>query len=540
MENFESNQNEHICLTCINPISIFALGQCNHRQICWRCFLRMDHYNNPRTCCVCKSKVNNVIMTRNTTKKFQDYNLETLGYNTHERYYYDDESILEEINEANQYTCPICKLKSRNKFDFKSHLKNFHDKFICDICTDNNQFFNDEIPIYTFSELKQHKKQHPVCSCCFTSFFDNEALQKHCDENHLVCHLCQAESNYQEYFSSYEELEKHFDKEHFICKNPTCRAMRFIVFNTSIELQAHAYEFHQETLPKIDKKKGFKLQLPDQEPEINYRNQRYQRHQRNQNNNNFSNSNPNENLNQNQNQNQNQNENENENEKNSDEENLEKIKKEIESNPYLKTFDEERKQILQKRNKQLVQNLKKKLSQKKFQNFVKKSSEFQKGIIPTFEYFQVIFQILGDKLAKELFNEIVDTLPDHTKQKELRQIYEKKQQELKDFPSLLNDLENQRTKNRKFGDWNFNPMTNTLANRDKEFPALKPEPNTHSKKSNSPKKKNNKNNNKRKNQNQNQSKKKNQNHKDIPKNSYPDIIDDNYRVYKKSDGNQSN
>jgi len=44
----------HECLTCCEPISVYAVGHCNHRTVCALCVLRLRKLYNDRKCCLCK------------------------------------------------------------------------------------------------------------------------------------------------------------------------------------------------------------------------------------------------------------------------------------------------------------------------------------------------------------------------------------------------------------------------------------------------------------------------------------------------------
>lgn len=55
-----ANDSEIICLLCSEDISIYALGECNHKFICHVCTLKMRDKCKDTACPLCKV-LNNII-----------------------------------------------------------------------------------------------------------------------------------------------------------------------------------------------------------------------------------------------------------------------------------------------------------------------------------------------------------------------------------------------------------------------------------------------------------------------------------------------
>lgn len=115
----------------------------------------------------------------------------------------------------------------------KKHLKEKHQKFMCDLCVDNKMCVLSQHKLYTQYELQQHLKEgdydemgniyfyHPTCSFCHNYFYDEMKFVKHMNECHLTCHLCPIEHRFR-FYKGYSNILKHFRSSHFLCEDVGC------------------------------------------------------------------------------------------------------------------------------------------------------------------------------------------------------------------------------------------------------------------------------------------------------------------------------
>ena len=43
-----------LCVLCVEPLEAVALGECNHRDVCWLCTIKLRKFNGDNKCCICK------------------------------------------------------------------------------------------------------------------------------------------------------------------------------------------------------------------------------------------------------------------------------------------------------------------------------------------------------------------------------------------------------------------------------------------------------------------------------------------------------
>lgn len=49
------SDKEH-CILCFNDMKYFALGKCNHKNVCHTCILRLRCIMNDKKCPICKTE----------------------------------------------------------------------------------------------------------------------------------------------------------------------------------------------------------------------------------------------------------------------------------------------------------------------------------------------------------------------------------------------------------------------------------------------------------------------------------------------------
>lgn len=155
----------------------------------------------------------------------------------------------------------------------KKHLKDDHNRYICEVCYDKKTCVLEEQKLYTFRQLDKHLSRgdmdemgniafmHPYCKFCNRHFFDEDEFKMHINIEHMYCSICGKDHRYR-YYQGYQSLEVHFKMSHYICPDPTCLAQKFIAFATPDELQLHRVQVHDKNNKKVDMRQlcGFQFE----------------------------------------------------------------------------------------------------------------------------------------------------------------------------------------------------------------------------------------------------------------------------------------
>lgn len=146
-----------------------------------------------------------------------------------------------------------------------------------DICIRGKKSFAHELSLFTEATLKRHIKSgdpadlsfrgHPKCEFCALHLYSEDELYEHLREKHHACEICKRLGVKDQYYKDYDQLSAHFNHEHYPCRHPTCMELKFVVFNSALDLQLHSAETHSSSLPKNQRRQARTLDL-----EINYAN----------------------------------------------------------------------------------------------------------------------------------------------------------------------------------------------------------------------------------------------------------------------------
>ncbi|GAA6009366.1 hypothetical protein JCM10207_003750 [Rhodosporidiobolus poonsookiae] len=280
-----------VCFICAEPVQYWALGSCSHRT-CHTCSIRLRALYKKRECTFCKTECPTVIFTEDEEKSFEEYTPDLtpfsdakLGILFETRAQLDDTLSLLRFNcpfkpalssaspdaastapdadpSASASTAePPCPQILAGWSDLKRHVRAAHHRTLCDLCCSNKKIFAHEHELFSTApshhpgggggrgrretELDAHlEKQHAMCGFCKRWFYDSDALYKHCREQHEECFICVRQGIRHQYHLNYDRLEQHFKTEHYLCPHPDCLAQKFVVFESEIDLQAHALSEH--------------------------------------------------------------------------------------------------------------------------------------------------------------------------------------------------------------------------------------------------------------------------------------------------------
>ncbi|KAI9199743.1 uncharacterized protein BJ171DRAFT_201996 [Polychytrium aggregatum] len=253
----ESDSEEELCIICADPISWYAVGECNHR-VCHMCSLRLRALYKINSCSYCKSELKDVVFTKDREAPFSSFNLARLPHHDKRTaIYFDSDESYEEAMILLRFNCPDpdCEVACPGGWaELKNHVKHVHKMKMCDLCTRHKKVFTHEHTLFTNATLNRHYSEgdpedrsfrgHPECGFCSLSFYGQDELFEHCKKDHEQCFLCVRAGIRNQYYANYESLENHFHSDHFWCKEPECLEKKFIVFATDIDLLAHEMEAH--------------------------------------------------------------------------------------------------------------------------------------------------------------------------------------------------------------------------------------------------------------------------------------------------------
>ncbi|KAM0787208.1 hypothetical protein ACM66B_006447 [Microbotryomycetes sp. NB124-2] len=240
-----------VCFICAEVAQLWALGECNHRT-CHTCSIRLRALYKKKECTFCKTDLPRVIFTQDAEKVFSDYAPQSLPFSDSKLgISFETRDQLEDSISLLRFNCPepTCEDVRQSWPDLKRHVKAAHHTQICDLCSFNKKIFAHEHTLYNQTDMRQHlNADHPSCDFCRRNFYDSDQLYAHCREKHEECFICIRQGIRHQYHLDYQQLEAHFKSAHFMCPHPECLQQKFVVFESELDLQAHAVETHGASL----------------------------------------------------------------------------------------------------------------------------------------------------------------------------------------------------------------------------------------------------------------------------------------------------
>ncbi|GAA5912473.1 E3 ubiquitin-protein ligase HEL2 [Sporobolomyces salmoneus] len=289
-EDEDGEGGSNTCFICAEPVQYWALGSCNHRT-CHICAIRLRALYKKRECTFCKTECDSVIFSESDSKPFEEYDAEATPFSdTKLGILFETRVQLEDTLSLLRFNCPYrpnslstdsptppsssestpsssgndpCPQILTGWSDLKRHVRSSHHSTLCDLCCSNKKIFAHEHELFLIpatsipgrngnnnkggreSELDVHlEKQHAMCGFCKRWFYDSDQLYKHCREMHEECFVCMRLGVRHQYHLNYDRLEQHFKDAHYLCPHPECLAQKFVVFESELDLQAHALSEH--------------------------------------------------------------------------------------------------------------------------------------------------------------------------------------------------------------------------------------------------------------------------------------------------------
>ncbi|GAA5970452.1 hypothetical protein JCM11641_001714 [Rhodosporidiobolus odoratus] len=270
-------ENDAICFICAEPVQYWALGQCSHRT-CHSCSIRLRALYKKKECTFCKTECASVIFTEDEEKPFEEYTAEQTPFSDSKLgILFETRAQLDDTLSLLRFNCPYkpglstttsaapdspespeaCPQILSGWTDLKRHVRAVHQTTLCDLCCSNKKIFAHEHELFALpppqtgngrgrrTELDEHQeKHHAMCGFCKRWFYDSDGLYKHCREQHEECFICTRQGIRHQYHLNYDRLEQHFKLDHYLCPHPECLAKKFTVFESELDLQAHALVEH--------------------------------------------------------------------------------------------------------------------------------------------------------------------------------------------------------------------------------------------------------------------------------------------------------
>lgn len=285
-ERFVSESGEDACPICLNPMSIFATGRCNH-PVCSECSTRIRVLCEKFECPICRQDMPKVIHSHKRERYEDLHDNPSFKLLRKARICFEDEDIERSFHELLTHQCPLCGpelLSFRSFSQLEQHVRREHQLFYCDLCVQHLNMFSHERKFYNRSDLATHRRKgdpddkshkgHPECVYCSTRFLDKDSLFMHVRRDHFFCHFCDSDGR-QCYFGDYADLRMHFRDEHFLCEECDGANERFTnAFRTELDLKGHIVEKHRSGLSKNEVKQNRTVGL-----EFNYGSHRDQHRQ---------------------------------------------------------------------------------------------------------------------------------------------------------------------------------------------------------------------------------------------------------------------
>jgi hypothetical protein len=245
------------CLICTEDQAIMTVGNCEHPFVCLECTYKCRQINANTRCIYCNQQLDEVVTVKDVNTSFVELSKLPLNRFKAGIFYFDDESRracfkLESMN------CVIkkCGKQFADLKFLKTHLKDAHKRYFCDLCLENRALLVNEQTIYRLEELNTHMDKgdfdeednlvslHPYCDFCNKYFFNEEQFTSHMRKDHMKCHLCTTEKHKWMYYAKYENLATHFKMSHYMCNYPECVEKCFIAYKTQDELDRHVNQAH--------------------------------------------------------------------------------------------------------------------------------------------------------------------------------------------------------------------------------------------------------------------------------------------------------
>jgi len=125
----KDNEN---CEICLEPYTLFGIGECNHKTICAQCHYKMREQEN-YSCPHCKNENTLLLITNQKKLAFEDHSKDNIeNYSVGKKMYTVDRATYKLFNDLIKIKCPLdgCDKSVDSLVLYKKHLKDTHRKYI--------------------------------------------------------------------------------------------------------------------------------------------------------------------------------------------------------------------------------------------------------------------------------------------------------------------------------------------------------------------------------------------------------------------------
>lgn len=251
------------CIICAESITRSAVSPCNN-VTCHICCFRQRALYKKKTCLVCRTEHDDVIITRDILEeaKYDDYVALSRPFHLKDySIHFTDAETKNETMALLELKCSVCSEAFSSFRKLSDHTKTVHGKQYCDICAQHKKSFLVELDLYTAKQLLKHMngedskgasgrshgfKGHPKCKFCHRQrFYSEDEMNIHIRDMHERCYICNQDNFVAtDYYKNYDDLFGHFENAHYVCHVQACLDKKFVVFREDLDLAAHMLKEH--------------------------------------------------------------------------------------------------------------------------------------------------------------------------------------------------------------------------------------------------------------------------------------------------------
>ena len=145
----EKDLEKDNCILCFNEIKFFAMGECDHKNVCARCVLRIRLIMEDDKCSICKTECDEIVVSANKNLTWNEFERrwkkKAITDKEDDTIYYEDVKAKAEGMKLRTLSCLIKDCQSRQVFpnvdSLRQHMESNHEKTFCKICLKGRTVF---------------------------------------------------------------------------------------------------------------------------------------------------------------------------------------------------------------------------------------------------------------------------------------------------------------------------------------------------------------------------------------------------------------
>ena len=124
------------CSICVETIDFYAIGDCGHNLVCWKCSLKQRMKLSKKECAICKQINHKVLITKNKYDSLDT--CQSAICDIENELTFENLFVRNEIMKMIGLYCQLCPTDNARKFPtmdaISRHLESFHKQVYCDKC----------------------------------------------------------------------------------------------------------------------------------------------------------------------------------------------------------------------------------------------------------------------------------------------------------------------------------------------------------------------------------------------------------------------